>query len=75
MSFELLADVRAKIDVDQARRKGARICVVNIEGLEGELGAAGNLKKRDFLFQGDASKILPEILKPVIGELKIPKPT
>lgn len=45
---------------------------MNMDGLDGELGAARNLRRGDFLFQGDAAKILPEILKPVIGDLKIP---
>ena len=44
---------------------------MNIDGLEGELGAASNMKGGDFLFQGDAGKILPEILKGVIGELQL----
>jgi NAD-dependent deacetylase sirtuin 5 len=57
--------------VDQARRRGARVAVVNMDGLEGELGAAGDLKGGDFLFQGDAGKILPVILKGVIGELQL----
>jgi len=35
----------------------------------GDLGSAGSLRKGDFLFEGDAAKILPEILKPVIGDL------
>jgi NAD-dependent SIR2 family protein deacetylase len=48
--------------VDQARRRGARVAVVNMDGLEGELGAAGDLKGGDFLFKGDAGKILPVIL-------------
>lgn len=57
--------------VEEAKRKGARVAVINMDGLDGELGAASNLRNGDFLFQGDAAKILPEILKPVIGELKI----
>jgi len=38
--------------VDQARRQGARVAVVNMDGLDGELGAAGDLRREDFLFQG-----------------------
>ena len=57
--------------VEEAKSKGARVAVINMDGLDGELGAASNLRNGDFLFQGDAAKILPEILKPVIGELKI----
>lgn len=54
--------------VAQARKKGARVAVINMDG--DDLGAAEGLGIRDFLFVGDAAKILPEILKPVIGELK-----
>lgn len=57
--------------VEEAKSKGARVAVINMDGLDGELGAASSLRKGDFLFQGDAAKILPEILKPVIGELKV----
>ncbi|KAH8791885.1 DHS-like NAD/FAD-binding domain-containing protein [Hyaloscypha finlandica] len=56
--------------VSEAISKGAKVAVINMEGLDGELGAASNLRGDDFLFQGDASKILPEILKPIIGELE-----
>ena len=56
--------------IHEAQRRGARVAVVNMDGVEGELGAASNLRRGDFLFQGDAGKILPEILKGVIGELK-----
>jgi NAD-dependent deacetylase sirtuin 5 len=56
--------------VEEARSKGAKVAVINMDGLDGELGAASSLTDDDFLFQGDAAKILPEILKPIIGELK-----
>ncbi|KAN0119621.1 DHS-like NAD/FAD-binding domain containing protein [Hyaloscypha variabilis] len=56
--------------VEEARNKGAKVAVINMDGLEGELGAASDLTDDDFLFQGDAAKILPEILKPIIGELE-----
>lgn len=46
--------------VGRARGKGARIAVINVEGAD--LGAAGGLGERDFLFEGGAEKILPEIL-------------
>ncbi|KAH7336332.1 DHS-like NAD/FAD-binding domain-containing protein [Rhexocercosporidium sp. MPI-PUGE-AT-0058] len=58
--------------VDQARKKGARVAVVNMDGMGGELGAAGNLRNGDFMFQGDAATILPDIMKGIIGELKLP---
>jgi hypothetical protein len=35
-----------------------------------DLGATGTLRDGDFMFEGDAAVILPEILKPVIGEMK-----
>lgn len=57
--------------VNMVRKRGARVVVVNMDGLDGELGAASNLRRGDFLFQGDAAKILPEILEPIIGEWKI----
>jgi NAD-dependent deacetylase sirtuin 5 len=53
--------------VEDARARGARVAVVNIEA--GELGAAGNLHNGDFLFVGDASKILPEMVKNVTGDV------
>lgn len=59
--------------INQARMTGARVAVVNMDGVGGELGAAKNLRNGDFLFEGDASKILPEILKGVIGEVIIPE--
>ena len=55
--------------VQEARQAGARIVVVNMDSEE--LGAASGLSNGDFLFEGDASKILPEILKPIIGELDL----
>jgi NAD-dependent deacetylase sirtuin 5 len=55
--------------VTKARNRGAKVVVINMDG--GDLGDAGSLGSGDFLFEGDASKILPEILKPIIGELKI----
>jgi len=51
-----------------ARKKGARIVVVNMDSKE--LGSAGNLREGDFLFEGNAARVLPEILKPVIGGLE-----
>jgi NAD-dependent SIR2 family protein deacetylase len=51
--------------VDEARAKGARVAVINMDR---DLPASG-LKKTDWFFQGDAAQILPEILKSVVGEL------
>jgi len=55
--------------VDEARHKGARVAVINTEG---DLPASG-LRKGDWLFQGDAAAILPEILRPVIGDVQVPE--
>ena len=52
--------------VELARDKGARVAVVNMD--RDHLPKSG-LKKGDWFFEGDASVILPEILKPVIGEI------
>ena len=48
-----------------ARRKGARVAVINMDE-----GDAFGLKTGDWFFQGDAGEIVPEILKSVIGEIK-----
>ncbi|KAH8601180.1 DHS-like NAD/FAD-binding domain-containing protein [Bisporella sp. PMI_857] len=53
--------------VAQARARGARVAVVNTVG--SDLGAVGSLRNEDFLFEGDAAEILPELFKPLIGEL------
>jgi NAD-dependent deacetylase sirtuin 5 len=55
--------------VNQARANGARVAVINMDG--NDLGSVGSLREGDFLFEGDAAKILPEILKPIIGDLKL----
>lgn len=55
--------------VEEARQAGARIVVINMDSEE--LGAASGLRKGDFLFEGDASTILPDILKPIIGDLDL----
>jgi len=52
----------------EAQDKGARVAVVNMDAND-----ARGLGKGDWLFRGDAAEILPEILKPVIGELEIGK--
>lgn len=45
--------------VDEARAKGARVAVVNMD--RNDVGRSG-LKKGDWLFHGDAGVIVPEIL-------------
>lgn len=49
---------------DMARKKGARIAVVNTDAAD----AKGVVPGRDWVFVGDAAVVLPELLKPVIGE-------
>ena len=52
--------------VDLARGRGARVAVVNMD--VGDTGSAGTLGTGDFVFEGDAARILPEILKdPRVG--------
>ena len=56
--------------IDEARDKGARICVINLD--RGDLipeGGALDLGQDDWFFVGDAAQIVPEILKSVIGEI------
>ena len=51
--------------VDQAREKGARVAVINME--RGDT-PSGGLSKGDWFFEGDAGVIIPEILQSVIGK-------
>ncbi|KAL8860613.1 MAG: hypothetical protein Q9178_002966 [Gyalolechia marmorata] len=50
--------------VDEARARGARVAVINMDKQDGKR----NLTERDWFFQGDAGTILPDILHPVIGD-------
>lgn len=52
--------------VDRARAQGARVAIVNMDPND---VPAGGLREGDWFFQGDAAKILPEILKGEIGEI------
>lgn len=54
--------------VDEAREKGARVAVINMDRAD---EPSGGLEKDDWFFQGDASVILPEILKGEIGEISL----
>ncbi|EDU41091.1 SIR2 NAD-dependent protein deacetylase SIR2 family [Pyrenophora tritici-repentis] len=56
--------------VDEARMKGARVAVINMDP---EDIPAGGLYDKDWFFQGDAARIVPELLKSVIGEIDIEK--
>jgi NAD+-dependent protein deacetylase sirtuin 5 len=51
--------------IEVARSKGAKVAVINMDG---DL-PAGGLRRGDWFFQGDASVIVPELLKPITGEL------
>jgi NAD-dependent SIR2 family protein deacetylase len=54
---------------DEARRKGARVAVINMDPNDVAGRHSRPLGKGDWFFQGDASVIVPEILKSVIGEI------
>ncbi|KAH6892515.1 DHS-like NAD/FAD-binding domain-containing protein [Thelonectria olida] len=49
---------------DMARKKGARIAVINTRAAD----AKDVRPDRDWVFVGDAAVLLPELLKPIIGE-------
>ncbi|KAI4169742.1 MAG: hypothetical protein LQ343_005483 [Gyalolechia ehrenbergii] len=51
--------------VEEARYRGARVAVFNMDKEDGKKG----LTKQDWLFHGDAGVLLPELLKPLIGDL------
>lgn len=55
--------------VDRARAKGARVAVINADRAD---APAGGISDSDWLFEGDAAQIVPEILKSVIGEIEQP---
>lgn len=55
--------------VDTARDHGARVAVINLDPNDVAGRHSKGLGEGDWFFQGDASVILPEILKPVIGEI------
>lgn len=52
--------------VDIARSRGARVAVINMD--PGDI-PRGGLTARDWLFQGDAGAVVPELLKSVIGDI------
>jgi NAD-dependent SIR2 family protein deacetylase len=56
--------------VDAAIEKGARVAMVNIDrgNLVPEGGELG-LTHKDWFFDGDAAKIVPEMLKPIVGDI------
>jgi len=52
--------------IAKARAKGARVAVVNLDAAE--IGTMRKLGAQDWVFEGDAAMIVPEIFKGVIGE-------
>ncbi|KAI9890538.1 MAG: hypothetical protein M1814_003878 [Vezdaea aestivalis] len=54
--------------VDEARKRGARVAVVNMDRADVPRGITG-MTAQDWFFQGDAGVIIPEMLKTVIGEI------
>jgi NAD-dependent deacetylase sirtuin 5 len=53
-----------------ARDRGAKVCVVNVDSAD---APPGGWVEGDFLFKGDAAVIVPRLLRPVVGELRLPK--
>ncbi|KAF2760381.1 DHS-like NAD/FAD-binding domain-containing protein [Pseudovirgaria hyperparasitica] len=58
--------------VDCARDKGARVATINMD--ERDI-PQGRISSMDWFFQGDASVIVPELLKPVTGHIELPSST
>jgi len=56
--------------IQRARLRGARVAVINMDSEN--LGATGGLREEDWMFEGDAGVVVPEIFKSVIGALKVP---
>ena len=54
--------------IDKAREKGAKVAVINMDRADTPGGRNG-LDEGEWFFEGDAGKILPEILEPVIGNI------
>jgi NAD+-dependent protein deacetylase sirtuin 5 len=52
--------------VDRARAKGARVAIINMD--KNDVPRSG-LMRGDWFFEGDAAQIVPELLKPVIGDV------
>ncbi|KAI7205807.1 SIR2 family histone deacetylase [Hortaea werneckii] len=52
--------------VDEARERGARVCVVNMDA--GDV-PAGGWEEGDWFFRGDAATVVPKLLEPVIGQV------
>jgi NAD-dependent SIR2 family protein deacetylase len=53
--------------VDRARAKGARVAVINTDAKD---APASGMMKGDWFFLGDAAKIVPELLRPVVDDVQ-----
>jgi len=53
--------------VDRARAKGARVAVINTDQKD---RPAGGMMMGDWFFCGDAATVVPELLRPVIGDVQ-----
>lgn len=57
--------------VERARRKGARVAVVNVDrGAGVGVGVGGGEGRGDWFFEGDAGAVVPVILGGVVGEVR-----
>ena len=56
--------------VETAREKGARVAVINMDRADIPGGSDG-LDTGDWFFEGDAAKILPEILEDEVGDISL----
>ncbi|KAL9067647.1 MAG: hypothetical protein Q9161_006729 [Pseudevernia consocians] len=54
--------------IDEARAKGARVAVINMDKAD---TGRGGLDKGDWFFEGDAGVLVPELLKSEIGDISI----
>ena len=52
--------------IDKARAKGAKVAVINMDKAD---TGSGGLEPGDWFFEGDASVLIPELLKAEIGVL------
>jgi len=52
--------------VQRARAKGARVAVINTDPKD---APESGMMKGDWFFVGDAAQIVPELLKPIVGDL------
>ncbi|KAK6436002.1 hypothetical protein LTR95_007809 [Oleoguttula sp. CCFEE 5521] len=56
--------------VQEARQRGAKVAVINMDAND---VPAGGWEDGDWMFKGDAAVIVPELLKPVIGDVIVPQ--